>query len=111
MTGCPSMNASDGISPTPSGSSASTSAALVVRQTGGWLGSASSTQVWLPVHPAGVWPGRQFVAGAAQRSLEVVAGSTMHTCVEVQALLQGGAGRPAGSPSPPPALFAPTITQ
>src|SRR5882672_2489835 len=112
MTGWPSMKASEGIRPTPSGNSASTSGALLVRQTGEWLASVSSTQIWLPVHPAGVWPALQAaLALLAQRSLLAVAGSTTHTCVLVQALLQGGAGRSALSTSPPTVLLAPITTQ
>src|SRR5438477_13122938 len=112
MTGCPSMKASEGIRPTPSGSSASTSGALLVRQTGEWLASVSSTQIWFPVQPAGVWPGLQAaLALLAQRSLLAVAGSTTHTCVLVQALLQGGAGRLAWSTSPPTVLPEPITAQ
>src|SRR6058998_2582066 len=112
MTGCPSMKASEGIRPTPSGSSASTSGALLVRQTGEWLASVSSTQIWFPVHPAGVWPGLQeALALLAQRSLVAVAGSTTHTWVLVQALLQGGAGRSWASTSPPTVLPEPITTQ
>src|SRR5258708_7185118 len=112
MIGCVSTKPSDGIRPTPQGSSPSTSAALVARHTGVWFPSVSTTQIWLPVQPAGVEPGLQAVADlSAQRSPVAVLGSTTHTCVAVQALLQGGLGRSTFSTSAPATLPAPTTTQ
>ena len=112
MTGWLSRKASDGIRPTPVGSSPRTSEALVARQTAEALASVSTTQTWLPTQPAGVEVGLHWaVLLAAQRSPEAVAGSTTQICDEVQLPLQGGGGRGAESTSPPTTLPAPTTVQ
>src|SRR5260221_8076169 len=111
MTGCVSTNPGEGIKPTPQGSSPSTSAALVARQTGVWFVSVSTTQIWLPVQPAGVEPGLQAVADlSAQRSPLAVLGSTTPTFGARPAFLHGGPRPPALSTSAPPTLPAPTTT-
>src|SRR5260370_31217159 len=112
MTGWSSMNASEGIRPTPVGNSPSTSAAFVARHTAEWLTSVSTTQTWLPVQPAGVSAALHCTVDlSAQRSPPAALGSTTHSCVALQALLQGGGGRTAASTSAPKALPAPTTTQ
>src|SRR5712692_8788641 len=96
------MNASDGMRPVPGGSSASTCAASVVRQTGVWGASVSRTQAWVPVQP-GAEPSECTHCAmdlVAQRSPPAALGSAMQICVPVQALLQGGAGRLTASTSP-----------